>query len=316
MDAVIIVCAVMAFMLLAVAAGSFYFYNVAVGRNKKRFLRGSRDLKQTFETADCPPDQENVPCGSWLESRSCEARSVVSEDGLKLYAYYVPADKPSLNTAILAHGYSEDGKSMEAFARLFNSLGFNVILPDARGHGQSEGHYIGFGWHERKDYLLWIQNVIDSSGEGAKIVLMGISMGAATVMAASGEALPPQVKAIIEDCGYSSLWEQLSWQLKRFFRLPAFPFMYTTSLITKLLAGYGFKEVSPIEQVKKSVTPTLFIHGGDDSFVPFRMAYELYGACPSKKDIMIAPGAGHGMAYSADAEAYERKIKEFVERFI
>ncbi|NOU73800.1 alpha/beta fold hydrolase [Paenibacillus sp. LMG 31458] len=149
-----------------------------------------------------------------------------------------------------------------------DTLGFNVLIPDARGHGRSEGHYIGFGWPERKDYVQWIDKVIEHMGEQSKIVLHGVSMGGATVMMTSGEALPPNVKAIVEDCGYTTAKDQLAYQLKRMYRLPIFPLLHLTSLLTKLRAGYFFGEASALDQLQKSKTPMLFIHGDADLFVP------------------------------------------------
>ena len=314
MDWIVIVSAAAALLLLALILSSFYFYRVAIGRNSKAYLRGNKDLDQTNESAAQSPEQSED--GLWLDSTGCETWEVTSEDGLRLKAHYVAAVPPSKKAAVLFHGYSSKGKDMAGFARSLHSRGFSVLMPDARGHGESEGRYIGFGWHERRDCLLWIRRVTERLGEDAQILLMGISMGAATVMMASGERLPPQVKAIIEDCGYTSVWAQLGWQLKRIYRLPRFPFLHATSLLTKLRAGYGFKEASALAQVKKCRTPMLFIHGEDDTFVPYYMARELYDACPAEKDIYTVPGAGHGMACAADIPAYESKVSSFIEKYI
>jgi fermentation-respiration switch protein FrsA (DUF1100 family) len=254
---------------------------------------------------------------NWLDGKDYETWNIISDDGLKLQAYYVSADKPTAKAALLFHGYSAKGKDMAGFARFFCDMhGYNVLMPDARGHGGSEGSYIGFGWPERKDCLKWIQRVVERLGEDCQIILFGISMGGSTVMSASGEELPKQVKAIVEDCGYSTLWGQLSWQLKRIYRLPCFPFMHAASLLIKLRAGYSIREADALAQVKKSVTPTLFIHGEDDTFVPFRMVHEVYDACPSEKDIYVVPGAGHGMAGAVNTEAYESKVNDFIGRYI
>lgn len=140
---------------------------------------------------------------------------------------------------------------MAPFAKLFHDLEFNILVADARGHGTSEGNYIGFGWHERMDYIQWINQVIEKYGKNCEIVLFGISMGGATVLNVSGEGLPKQVKAIIEDCGFSSVEEEITYQLKTMYKLPKFPLVQITSLITKLKAGYWFEEASSLEQVKK-----------------------------------------------------------------
>lgn len=313
MDWIAILSAAAALLLFALILSSFYFYRVAVGRNSKAYLCRNKDPNQINEAAAQSPEQNEDEL--WLDSAGCETWEVTSEDGLRLKAHYV-AVPTSKKAVLLFHGYSAKGKDMAGFARSLYSRGFNVLMPDARGHGESEGRYIGFGWHERRDCLLWIRRVAERLGEDAQIVLMGISMGAATVMMASGENLPPQVKAIVEDCGYTSVWEQLGWQLKRIYKLPRFPFLHATSLLTKLRAGYGFKEASALNQVKKCRTPMLFIHGEDDTFVPYHMVHKLYDACPAEKDIYTVPGAGHGMACTTDIAAYENKVSSFIGKYI
>jgi hypothetical protein len=236
---------------------------------------------------------------------------------LKLIGYYIPAKEETTKTVIIAHGYLSDGKEMNDYARLYaEKLGYNVLLPDARGHGASEGDYIGFGWHERNDYLLWILKVLDRVGDKAQIALHGLSMGGATVMMVSGESLPPQVKVIVEDSGYTSVYDELSYQMNRVLKLPSYPFIWTTSLLTQIKAGYNFFEASALKQLENNITPMLFIHGTSDTIVPAEMAMELYHTCQAQKDILLVEGAGHTKAYSSNKTAYETKLAEFVGRYI
>jgi fermentation-respiration switch protein FrsA (DUF1100 family) len=236
-------------------------------------------------------------------------------DGLKLHACFIPASTPEHRIAILPHGYSADWHTMAVFARLYHRMGYGLLMPDARGHGESEGKYVGFGWPDRMDVLEWIQAAITYDAK-ARIVLHGVSMGAATVMMVSGETLPPQVKAIVEDCGYTSAWEELRWVLRRIFHIPAVPFLYTTSLLTRIRMGFGFRQASALRQVARSQTPMLFIHGDADAFVPFEMVQRLYDACGAEKELYVVPDAGHGMAYATAKEGYENKVAEFVGRYV
>src|SRR5690606_382844 len=116
----------------------------------------------------------------------------------------------------------------------YEDLGFNIFYADSRGHGNSEGDYIGFGWHDRLDYVDWIQKIIEEKGKDTEIVLHGLSMGAATVLMTSGEALPENVKAVIADSPYTSVQDLFAYQMKRMYHLPSFPVLHTTSLVTKL----------------------------------------------------------------------------------
>ncbi|MEK8206736.1 alpha/beta hydrolase [Paenibacillus sp. FSL L8-0696] len=135
-------------------------------------------------------------------------------------------------------------------------------------------------------------------------------------MMTSGEHLPVNVKAIVEDCGYTSVKDELTFQLKRMYHLPAFPIVDTTSMLTKIQAGYSFGEASALEQVKKSITPTLFIHGDNDTFVPTEMVHTLYENSPVEKELYIVPNAGHGEAFRMDPVKYESVVTEFIGRFV
>lgn len=253
----------------------------------------------------------------WVSRQSFENIEIVSADGLKLRGYLLQSNRAAGRTAILAHGYSGKAKDMGAYAKIYyENLGFNLLIPDARGHGDSAGDYIGFGWPERKDYLQWIEYMIKKTGPSAQIVLHGVSMGGATVLMTSGEDLPPQVKAIVADCAYTSVKAQLSYQLRRMYRLPSFPFVQSASLITRLKAGYGFGEASALKQVRKAKAPILFIHGDADNFVPFAMMNELYEACQSPKERLIVPQAGHGLSYDTDKAGYIDVVTAFVSRYV
>ncbi|GAY72145.1 hydrolases of the alpha/beta superfamily [Lentilactobacillus kosonis] len=139
---------------------------------------------------------------------------------------------------------------------MFHQLGYNVLLPDARGHGDSQGNYIGFGWPERLDYDKWIAQVIHRQGSDSQIVVFGVSMGGATTMMVSGTKLPSQVKAFVEDCGYTSANDEIVYQAKQLYHLPAvprFPLVDIVSSITQFKDGYNFKEASSLNQVKKII---------------------------------------------------------------
>lgn len=299
-------------LVVAIVLVSLYFYQVAIARSDKDFLNGNPDL-EVSATVDVTNDRHE----KWWVEQAFQIWSLTSEDGLRLHAYYLAAEKPTRATVILAHGYSGQAGNMASLAQMYSEkLGFNVLLPDARGHGRSEGGYIGFGWQERKDYLGWIQQVLEKNGEQSEIVLHGISMGGATVMMTSGEDLPRQVKAIIEDCGYTSVKDQLTYQLGRMYKLPSFPLLHSTSLLTKLRAGYSFGEASAVKQVQKSKTPILFIHGDADLFVPFDMVITLYSNGPAEKELLIVPGAGHGLARQTDPNRYDETVLRFLEKYM
>ncbi len=340
-----IIAVLLVIILVANIGASFYFYNISVARTKKDFLSQDSALLNTISVESVASSTEQVEGAvtvnakvyssqqedkvevnsnqqedlaevDWFNKQPYKEVSITTVDRLRLVGYYLAATTPTGKTAILAHGYSSKGMWMGSYAKIYYDLGYNVLLPDNRGHGNSEGNYIGFGWADRNDYLRWIDFIINKVGEKSQIVLHGVSMGGATVLMTSGEMLPEAVKAIVSDCSYTSVWAELEYQLKRLYRLPAFPILNSTSLLTKLRAGYYFSEASALEQVKKSKTPTLFIHGDSDKFVPTSMVYELFEASVSEKDIHIVQGAGHGNSLDIDVPGYKNKVREFTEKYV
>jgi len=200
-----------------------------------------------------------------------------------------------------------------------DSLGYNILLPDLHGHGLSDGNDIQMGWKDRLDVLHWTkvaEEMFRDSLYESKMVVHGVSMGAATTMCLSGEKnLPPYIQAFVEDCGYTSVWDEFSGQLKEQFGLPAFPLMYTTSLLCKWQYGWSFEEASPIKQVAKCNRPMLFIHGDADAYVPYSMLRPLYNAKPQPKEMWIAPGSQHAKAFHDHPAEYTAVVRDFLQKY-
>lgn len=253
----------------------------------------------------------------WLFATGYEKVEITSFDGLKLKGILVYAPNPSKKTVIAVHGYKNCGiNEYSSYIRNYYDMGYNVLVPDDRSHGVSEGKFIGFAWLDRRDCVDWAKFIVNKFGEDSSILLHGISMGAATVMNASGEAdLPQQVKAVVSDCGYSCAWDQFAHVLKSKFHLHEFPTLYIANAINKIFCGYDFRESSSIEQVKKAKVPFLFFHGDADNFVPTRMVYDVYKASSSpKSEIYVMPGAAHAESYYVCREQYLKALKAFIAR--
>lgn len=296
----------------AIAAVSEFMYKLAIKRTSKEFLSQRSELGELDEWQKQAQANEE-----WRSAHPFEELTLYAYDGLKLHGYYFAANIPTHKLAILVHGYSGQGLDMATYAGIYtDTLGFNVFMPDNRGHGKSEGHYIGFGWHDRLDILKWIEYFVERFAGQVEIVLHGVSMGGATVLMTSGENLPSQVKAIVADCAYTSVHEELTYQLKQMFKLPRFPLLYTTSIACRLHAGYSFKEATALEQVKRARTPILFIHGEEDTFVPTHMVHPLHEHCGSEKELWLVPGAAHGASVLVDYEGYRERTGSFVTRYM
>ena len=250
----------------------------------------------------------------WLETG--ELWTQVSEDGLKLYGRFLK-NEGSHTYAICCHGYKNQRmQDISNQAKKFYDMGHNVFAGHARGHGKSDGNYIGMGIKERRDIAGWIRKIVEMDPD-ARIFLYGVSMGGATVMTTSGEELPKNVRCVVEDCGYSSAWDEFVYHLQDKFGLPARPILVICQLISSCRYGFAFRKYSPKIQVAKTNLPLLFLHGDMDTFVPYRMMEPLYLACASehKKSVTI-PGAEHAEAYWRGEEQYWREIGTWLEQYL
>lgn len=246
----------------------------------------------------------------WLNDNSQQV-SIESYDYLKLHASLI--EQGSSIYVIMVHGYRGEASSILSPIKKMKKEGYNLLIPDLRGHGLSEGHYIGMGIDDRLDIMSWIRYLLEKN-PNISIILYGVSMGGATVMNVSGETLPTQVKAIIEDCGYTSVWDLFQNQFELDY-IQSQMVMYMASLVTKLRAGYYLEDVKPIEQVKKSKVPILFIHGDQDKFVPYSMLNELYNAASCPKEKLIIHGAGHANSCSLNPQLYYQTIFDFIGKY-
>lgn len=242
-----------------------------------------------------------------------EEVQIRSDDGLKLRGkYYHMADGAPLE--ILFHGYH--GMAERDFCGGFwlaREAGHNILLIDERAHGKSEGNVITFGVKERYDCRAWVRYALERFGTEVRIVLVGVSMGAATVLMASDLDLPENVKGIIADCGYSSP-KAIVRKVARDKKLPVRALYPLARLGAWLAGGFDLEESSAVESLRNCRIPVLFIHGEDDRFVPCEMSRENYEACASEKTLFTVPGAGHTLCYMVDTEGYKRTVRGFLKQ--
>lgn len=247
----------------------------------------------------------------WLKQHTARGITIESLDGLRLHGLWVPAERPR-GTILLAHGYRSSylvdfGPAFEHY----HNMGLNLLIPDQRAHGESQGKLITFGVKESDDMLQWLEYHNTHLGNWP-IVLSGLSMGASTVIYMLTKTLPGNVKGIIADCGFTSPGAILAAVFKRVTHLPAKPALLITDLLTRVLAGFSIWQCDSQEILSKSSVPILMIHGTKDAFVPCNMTKLAYKACISKKDVLLVDGADHGVSFLVDQERYISHVQSFI----
>ncbi len=249
----------------------------------------------------------------WLQTAESRKISVKTEDGYTLIAAEFPAAEDNHKWVLILHGYTGWKEEMYPFAYWYHEQGYHVIVPDLRCQGESEGDFIGMGWTDHYDCMLWLDYILSQDGD-AGIVLHGQSMGAAAALMISGdEELSVNIDAVISDCAYTDAYAMFGEKIKDWFHLPAFPLVDTACLVLRMRGGYDLKDASAIDAVRNSRIQTLFIHGDMDEMISVQMSKDLYEAAGCPKELLIIEGAGHAQAHEKDPEAYFGVIRVFLE---
>lgn len=256
---------------------------------------------ELFRTAD-----------DWYNAINPEDTVLKNADGETLLSKEILQEKASHKWLIAVHGYTSRPRAMARQAIWFYKRGYNCLLPCQRAHRNQEAKFTSMGYYEKYDIVSWISYILSKDPE-AQIVLLGISMGSATVMLTTGEKLPKNVKCCIADCGYSDCYELFKGSITKEAGLPEFPFLGAANTFAKLFLGWNFKDCSPIEAVSRSVTPTLFIHGTADPVVPFWMMEALFEKCSAKKSKLTVEGVGHDQACEKAPEKYWEAVQQLLD---
>ncbi len=280
---------------------------------KNTFARGGKVYEISEVLKDSPDQLNRIAEGkSELEAMPSERCEMTSHDGLRLVGKLYRAEGETNKYIICMHGYRSSSEDFMCAMSFFMSQGYNVLAIEQRAHGDSEGKWITFGVKERYDALSWCNYLIEKYGSDIKIILDGLSMGATTVLLASGLDLPKNVKGIIADCGFSSPWDIVTEVARRDMHIPKFPLLYLMLPTVRLLCGFGLKEASTVDAVKNSNLPILYVHGLADDFVPHEMSVKAYEARPENSRLVSVENATHGMSYVVDEERCKKELAYFL----
>lgn len=314
---------------MAIVAGAFATTFYISGEIAYHFMLSRRGLNGPIATAVQDKERKSIQeneyranlerilheGSDWFESFPKEKLETENRNGDILHADLIKPDKESNIYVLCIHGYTSAPKFMGIYAKKFHELGYNVVLPSLRGHADSEEEFISMGWKDRLDVVDWINYIVKEHPD-CKIVLHGVSMGAATTMMTLGEELPSNVKAAIEDCGYTNAWDVIKHKMSKM-KIPDFPFLYSANSINRMRENFSLKEASCTEQLKKCITPLLFIHGEADDFVPYSMLDIVYDSADKcEKEKLSVPDAPHARSVCAHPDLYWNTIINFLKKYI
>lgn len=297
-------------LVLLILVSGAYMFVVACVRTKDRPWLDPEGLKGSSYEKYIDLIQYSH---KWLQDNHAQDIYVTSEDGLKLHGLWVKAENPK-GTILLAHGYRSTmlvdfGKVMQ----MYHELGLNLLLPQQRAHGESEGKYITFGVKESRDMLKWVE-YHNTQLCDCQVILSGLSMGASTVLFMADEDLPSNVKGIIADCGFNSPRDILAKVYRNIIKLPPEPTIWAAELFARLFAGFSLYEKDSRKTLAKNKLPIIMVHGTGDDFVPCEMTKVAYEVCKGDKQILLAEGAGHGLSFLKEPEKYKTMVLQFLKK--
>ena len=295
------------------------FFDLMIHCRKKRYPAKKKWFQLSHTRINHPRDKfekEYEEGKAWCRQQNKENCYIRSKDGLLLHGYYLPAARAE-RYVLLCHGYKGSGFGDFAYtARFLHENGCSLLFMDQRCCGLSEGKYITFGAKEQEDVRQWAYYIARRDKKKLPIYLYGESMGAASVLMASGYKLPKEVKGLVADCGFHSMKEQLQDIAANWFRLNRVELLlFRLDLFCRLLGGFRMKDADTTEAMRTNQRPVLFFHGGKDTYVDPKNSRHNYALCRAPKELVIIPEARHLCSPYADPELYRRKLMEFFAKY-
>ena len=303
-----IILSIIILLLIVLTIISNHFVNKLLIKTNKKLFERKESTKEESEEKKRIKEERRI----WFESSQKDVYTI-SSDNLKLHAHLI--NNNSNVYVIIVHPYEARGSYMKYFIEKFYNMGFNILAIDLRTHGESEGKIYSLGYLERLDVLAWIKYINDNYNN-VQIILYGISMGANAVMMCCNEDNTNNVKAIIEDAGFTNAYEQLKRRLDMAYKFSFLPIVEATSLMSTIRLGFSFEDIDVKKRVAMSKIPILFIHGDKDELVDYNMVNKLYDACSSEKEKLIIKDGHHISAVFSNEDLYWNTIKNFISKYI
>lgn len=290
--------------------------------SKDLLIRGENGSRQALSDMEVSSSvyanksNEDKRVKKWLASVKREKISLKTDDESILIARKIVIDEESDRWVVILHGYNGSMQDVYDIAMHYAKEGYNILTPDLRASGESEGKFLGMGWNDRLDLINWI-DVILKENPSAKVVVHGIDVGADAALMMTGEPLKNSIKAVVAEGAYPRAWDVVKKEYKaRHPKLPAFPFLNMANPVMKVIAGYDLKEANAIKQVKNAEVPILLIQGEKDTYVTEDMAQKINQAIASTHELYQISSGTHGDCRYAEPENYYNKTFQFVNSYV
>lgn len=253
---------------------------------------------------------------SWNEAVDKQKLTLTADDGKILVAQKVVVDKNNNNWVVILHGQNGTVEDIYDIGFHYAKEGYNILMPDLRAHGESEGSFFGMGWLDRLDVINWIDVIVEEY-PSADVVIHGVDLGADTALMLSGEPLKDSVKAIVAEGAYTNAWEAVKTEYEtRHEEWPVFPILNMVNPVAKVWGGYTLKEADAVKQVQNAKVPILLIHGKNDTYVTEAMTEELNQAIASEHEVLTIETGTHEDCRFAEPDTYYNKVMEFIEKYV
>jgi len=296
---------------VVIAIAGFFLCREMLIRGRNGNLKSLSDMHAT-STILANKDKEDTDVAGWLKRVKREKLTLESDDGKILVARKVMAEGESDKWVVVLHGYNGSMEDIYDIAMHYYNEGFNVLMPDLRASGESEGSFIGMGWLDRLDVINWIDVILEEQPD-ARIAIHGVDMGADTAIMLSGEPIKDNIRVIVADGAYTSAWDVLKKEFKlRHEKLPVFPVMEMVNPVARIWGGYTLREASAVKQAEKSKVPTLLIRGGNDTYVTAEMTDKLNASMASIHKVDTISSGNHDDSRYADPDAYYKDTFDYV----
>lgn len=296
-------------------------FNIIIGyigyKNTFKKVKPKNIYTMSSKSKYYPYQQKFIQGIEWYNTIEKEKIYVTNDRGLKLVGKLTKQNrKEKPNIVVFFHGWHDSGENEISCAGipLLYKEGYDILIVDQVSHGESEGNIITIGVLEQTDVLLWVKKINEIYNNNCNIILSGMSMGANMVMLASNKEMN-NVRAIIENCGFTNAYDVLKYASKSKYNISGFTFAFI-NIFFIIKTKLSLKKFDARKTLNNSLYPVLFIHGKSDPTVPYQMAIDLYNSCTNKKEILIVEEAIHLTSRLTRQDKFDEVMLSFLNKYL